>query len=257
MFSFEAETIFTLGPLHVTNALLNTLLVDTVLIGGAVYVSKKISTVPNGIQNAVEAIIETFYNLTDSIAYGRTTKIFPYVMTFFLFILVANWSGLLPGVGTIGIFENREHEKKLIPLLRAATSDLNVTLALALVSTVATHILSVKTVGIKNYLSRFFSWNPINLFIGILEVISEATKIVSLSFRLFGNIFAGEIVLTTVSSIFAFLFPLPFLMLEIIVGTVQALVFAMLTMAFMAILTTPHHQNQEAHYDKTNRTVAK
>ena len=107
--------------------------------------------------------------------------------------------------GTIGIFENREHEKKLIPLLRAATSDLNVTLALALVSTVATHILSVKTVGIKDYLSRFFSWNPINLFIGILEVISEATKIVSLSFRLFGNIFAGEIVLLTVSGIFAFL----------------------------------------------------
>ena len=110
-------------------------------------------------------------------------------------------------------------------------------------------MLSIRLTGLKDYISRFVSLNPINLFIGILEIISEITKIVSLSFRLFGNIFAGEVVLFTVAGIFAFLFPLPFLMLEIIVGMVQALVFSMLTMAFMAILTTPHH--------KENHTAAR
>ena len=118
-------------------------------------------------------------------------------------------------------------------------------LALALVSAVATHMLSIKTIGIKDYLSRYFSLNPVNLYVGVLELIGELTKVISLSFRLFGNIFAGEVVLFTVSGIFAFLFPIPFLLLEIIVGFVQALVFSMLTMAFMAILTTPHHEPRE------------
>ena len=138
--------------------------------------------------------------------------------------------------------------------MRSATSDLNAPLALALVSAFATHMLSIKTTGIKEYLSRYFSFNPINLFVGILEIISEITKIISLSFRLFGNIFAGEVVLLTTAGIFAFLFPIPFLLLEIIIGLVQALVFGMLTMTFMAILTTPHH---EADSNSVKPTFAK
>jgi F-type H+-transporting ATPase subunit a len=104
--------------------------------------------------------------------------------------------------------------------------------------------MSIQVTGIKDYLGRYFSLNPLNLYIGVLELIGEVVKVVSLSFRLFGNIFAGEVVLGTVSTIFAFLFPLPFLMLEVIVGLVQALVFGMLTMAFMAVLTTPHHHEE-------------
>ena len=165
-------------------------------------------------------------------------------MSFFIFILLSNWLSLLPGIGTIGFFEENEGHRVLSPILRGSTSDINVTLGLALVSVAATHILSIKTLGIVEYLTRYFSINPINLFIGLLEIISEITKIISLSFRLFGNIFAGEVVLHTVSSLFAFVFPLPFLFLEMIVVFVQALVFAMLTMAFMAILTTSH---SEAH----------
>lgn len=240
MASFAPETIFEIGSFPVTNTVLNTLLVDAIIIGGVYYISKKLTLVPtNPIQNAMESIIETFYNLTESIAQKATSKIFPYFMSFFLFILIANWTGLIPGIGTIGI---REHEE-LIPLFRGTTSDLNATLGLALISVVATHMLSINTIGIKEYLGRYFSFNPINLFIGLLEIISEITKLVSLSFRLFGNIFAGEVVLLTVSSIFAFLFPLPFLLLEVIVGIVQALVFSMLTMVFMAILTTSHTQS--------------
>ena len=103
----------------------------------------------------------------------------------------------------------------------------------------------IKYVGIKDYLKRFFSFNPVFLFVGILELVGEFTKLFSLSFRLFGNIFAGEVVLSTISSLFAFIVPIPFLLLETIVALVQALVFAMLTMAFMSILTTPH--SEESH----------
>jgi F-type H+-transporting ATPase subunit a len=110
--------------------------------------------------------------------------------------------------------------------------------------------MSIQVTGIKDYLGRYFSLNPLNLYIGVLELIGEVTKIVSLSFRLFGNIFAGEVVLGTVSTIFAVMFPLPFLMLEVVVGLVQALVFAMLTMAFMAVLTTPHHHEEAKEVSK-------
>lgn len=248
MASFAAEPVFTIGSLQITNTILNTLFVDAVLISAAIGIKKNIALIPNLFQNAAEMLIHTFYELTQSVAQHKAGKIFPYFMTFFLFILVANWSALLPGIGTIGFFETEEHKKTFIPLLRGATSDINTTFALAIVSVAATHMLSIKTLGIKEYAGRFISLNPINLFIGILEIISEITKVVSLSFRLFGNIFAGEMVLLTVSTIFAFLFPLPFLMLEIVVGFVQALVFSMLTMAFMAILTTSHHEAKEVNH---------
>ncbi len=244
MASFTPEVIGYLGFFPITNTLLDTLFVDTLLVGGTFAVTKNLSLVPQKAQNAVEALLETFYDLTTSVAQNRAAKIFPYFMTFFLFILLANWSGLLPGVGTIGFFYHHGEEKEFTPLLRAATSDINTTLALAIISAIATHILSIQITGIKDYISRYLSLNPLNLFIGILEIISEITKVISLSFRLFGNIFAGEILLVTISGIFAFLFPLPFMLLEVIVGVVQALVFGMLTMAFMAIMTTPHHHKE-------------
>lgn len=244
MVSFAAEPIFHVGTFPITNSLLNILVIDSLIVSGSIYLKKHLSAIPHTFQNILEMVIETFYSLTESVAQSRAAQIFPYFISFFIFILLINWSGLIPGVGTVGFFEGEGKHKELIPLLRSGTSDINVTLALALVSAIATHFLSIKTVGIKDYLSRYFSLNPINLFIGLLEIISEITKVISLSFRLFGNVFAGEVVLITVSSIFAFIFPIPFLLLEIIVGLVQALVFSMLTMAFMAILTTPHHSGE-------------
>lgn len=238
MVSFAAEPIISLGKFTVTNSFLDTLLVDGILIGLTVAVNKKISLIPGFLQNLMEMAVETFYSLTESVANERAAKIFPYVMSFFLFILIANWTGLIPGFSTVGFYEG----KNLTPLFRAATSDFNVTFALAIVSAIATHMLSISTIGIKEYIGRYFSLNPINLYVGLLELVGEFTKVVSLSFRLFGNIFAGEVVLLTVGSLFAFLFPLPFMMLEVVVGLVQALVFSMLTMAFMAVLTTPHHE---------------
>ena len=116
------------------------------------------------------------------------------------------------------------------------------TLSLALVSLFLTHLLAIKYLGLGNYLKRWFSlqYFPIYLFVGFLEIVSEFTKLVSLSFRLFGNIFAGEVVLSTVAGIFAFIIPLPFYFLEIVVGFVQAAVFMMLTLVFMVLLTEKH-----------------
>lgn len=245
MTALVAEPVFFLGKFPITNTLLNTIFIDVVLIAGTIFIYKHLKVVPGKIQGVIEIAVENFYNLAESVAQDRAKRIFPFFMSFFLFILLINWSGLLPGVGSIGFFHEENHKKELIPILRSATSDLNTTFALALISAFATHILSVKIIGLRDYLSRYFSLNPVNLYVGILELISEITKIISLSFRLFGNIFAGETVLLTVSTIFAFLFPIPFLLLEIIVGFVQALVFSMLTMAFMAILTTPHHRPKE------------
>lgn len=237
MVSLVPEPIFHIGSFSVTNTIIDTLFVDLVILVLIIFTSKNIKLIPNYFQNIVETIIQTFYELTESIAGERTKKIFPFFMSFFLFILIANWSEFIPGFSSFGLKEG----EKIIPLFRSPTSDFNATLALALISAVATHFLSVRTLGFKEYISRYFSLNPINLFVGILELIGEFTKIISLSFRLFGNILAGGVVLGIISGIFALVVPLPFLLLEIIVGFVQALIFGMLTMAFMAILTTPHN----------------
>ncbi len=233
--SIQPEVIFTVLGIPIYNTMFTTLLVDAVLLILIFAVYKKRSLIPSGLQSVIEMVIEYFYSLVESIAGKRVVSIFPWVATFFIFILLSNFVGLLPGIGSIGI-EN-EH---FIPLLRPGTSDFNLTFALAVVSVVATHAIGIRYTGIKDYLSRFFSLNPIYLFVGILELISEVTKLFSLSFRLFGNIYAGEVVLTTISGLFAFVAPIPFMLLEVIVGLVQALVFAMLTMVFMSILSTSH-----------------
>lgn len=235
------ETLVTIGSFPFTNTVLHTIIVDGIVLTGLFFLQKQYTQkVPGFMQNVLEYVVDGMYNLTESVAGKNTDTIFPWFMSFFIFIIVSNWLALFPGFGTIGFTRGEE----FVPLLRSAGSDINFTLALALISAVATHTLAIRAVGIKDYLLRYFSLNPIFLFVGLLEIVSEFTKIISLSFRLFGNILAGEAVLSTISSMFAFLLPLPFMGLEIIVGLVQALVFSILTMAFMAILMTPHHAEE-------------
>jgi F-type H+-transporting ATPase subunit a len=168
-------------------------------------------------------------------------------MTFFLFIITANWFGLLPGFGTIFLKEVHDGKEVSLPIFRSINSDLNMTLGLALLSAIVTHVYAIRILGVIEYLKKWVSLNPIFLFVGLLELVSELTKVVSLSFRLFGNIFAGEVVLVTVSGIFAFIAPLPFYFLEVIVGFVQAAVFMMLTLVFMVLLSEKHG-GEEAHH---------
>lgn len=273
MAALSPETLVTVSGFPVTNTILATLLIDAILIGFIFYTRSHISKIPGKFQGAVESLFEYFFDMAESMSsYKRAMSIFPWVMTFFIVIVITNFLGLMPGIGSIGITNKEthavvseadhsvdkqlsehtktevvktekpesEHKEELISFLRPGTSDFNTTLALAFVSLLATHALSIKYTGIKDYLKRFFSWNPILLFVGLLELVSEFIKIFSLSFRLFGNIYAGEVVLSTISGLFAFLAPLPFLLLESIVAIVQGLVFAMLTLVFMSMLTEKH-----------------
>ncbi len=220
----------------ITNSLFTSWVVMAVLISFALIVRFKVNLVPTSkIYNLFELIIEAGYTTVEDLAHNKSKVFFPIVMTFFLYILFGNLIGLFPGFATITY--------KGEPLLRSINSDLNMTLGLALTSAVITHGFALYYLGLVDYLKKWFTLNPIFLFVGLLELVGEVTKIVSLSFRLFGNIFAGEVVLATISSIFAFVVPLPFYFLEIIVGFVQAAVFMMLTLVFMVLLSEKH----EAH----------
>lgn len=241
MITLASDPLLYLGNVPITNTLVDTLVVDLSIIGLATYVHKKTSLVPNFFQSILELAVEGLYGLTQSTAGKHTQKIFPYVMSFFIFILLSNLSGLMPILTSIGFY----HGKEFTPFIRSAATDLNTTVALALVSLSATHIMSIKTLGLRSYISRFISLKPLALYTGILELISEITKIISFSFRLFGNIFVGEVILASISSVFAFLLPVPVMFYELFVGIIQALIFALLTMAFMSIYTTAHNPTEE------------
>lgn len=240
--TLHAEKLFSIAGLPITNTLITTALTSGIIISFALITSKKIALIPTSkIQLLSEIVIENIFSTIESLSdKKRALRFFPVVATFFIFILTANYLGQLPGFNTIGFRQIHDGKEVFLPLFRGINSDLNVTLALALISVGVTHYFSITSIGIGSYLGRYFSLNPVNLFVGLLEIVAEITKVLSLSFRLFGNIFAGEALLLTISSLFAFVLPLPFLFLEIIVGFVQAVIFMMLTLVFMVILTEKH-----------------
>lgn len=234
-----AEKIGHIGALPITNTLLFSWIVTFILAVFGFLAGRNAKLVPSGLQNIAELVLEYIYNLCEEVAHStkKVQTFFPWVATFFFFILFSNWLGLFPGInGSVFVIDHGHN----LPFLRAINSDLNMTLSLALLSAFMTHFYAVKFLGIKDYILKWVSLNPIMLFVGILELISEVTKVVSLSLRLFGNIFAGEVVLATIAGIFAFVVPLPFYFLEIIVGIVQAAVFMMLTLVFMSLLSDKH-----------------
>lgn len=245
--SLAAEPIFHIGNFPITNSLLMSWVVLAFLTGLSVTVKKKLTAAPKGLQNVIEYVFEALLGMIDGVTGNReqSRKFFPIIVTIFLFVILSNWIGLLPGMGTIGINEELHGKNVLVPFIRAGSADLNFTLALAVVSVLATQIFGIAAIGAVKYAQKFFV-NPfkkpyfIGTFVGFLELISEMTKLVSFSFRLFGNIFAGEILLTVMLMLVPYLVPLPFLFLEIFVGFVQALVFSMLTLVFMKMATVEH-----------------
>src|SRR5262249_23719736 len=148
-------------------------------------------------------------------------------------VLFSNWLGLVPGVGSVTIGADA------IPLLRAPSSDLNFTLALALIAVTMVNIFGIAAMGFKERFSVFFNFqSPIKFFVGILELVSEFARIISFTFRLFGNVFAGEVLLAIMAFLVPYILPLPFLFLEIFVGFIQAFIFGMLTLVFVALAVT-------------------
>src|SRR3989304_115219 len=233
--SLVAEKIFEIGSFTVTNSLLASVITSLLLILASVFINKALKKSPGKMQSVIEMIIDWLDELAQSVG-GKDTRAFlPLVITFFIFILLSNWLGLLPGFGSIGLYEIEEGHKVFVPLFRGATADLNTTLALALVSVFSVQFYGISKNKLK-YLTRFFNFgSPIMFFTGLLELISEFSKIISFSFRLFGNVFAGEVLIAVITSLIPVIVPLPFFGLEIFVGLIQALVFAMLTLVFINI----------------------
>jgi len=228
--SLAAEPIFKLGFIVINNSMLVTWFVMIALIGFVKLAQKK-----ENLKLLFESVIETLYNFFEQIAPKHINEFFPLIATFFLFILLANWSGLFPGVGSVGFYHLENGKEHFVPLLRGATGDLNTTLALAIISVVSIHYFSFKHLGLKKYIVSHFA-NPI----GILELMADFAKIMSFAFRLFGNIFAGEVLLTVIAFLMPIIAPLPFMGLEIFVGLVQALVFTLLTLIFLNTTVETH-----------------
>lgn len=244
--SFLPEIITTIGSLAITNSLLISWVAMIILIVFAYFATRKMRTVPSGLQNFAEVIIEGLYNLVESVTGDdkQTKKFLPVVATIFLFVLLANWLGLIPGVGSLGIWEEWPEGTIFVPLFRSTSADLNFTLALAIISVGAAQVFGVAALGVFKYGKKFVNFkNPILFFVGILELIGETAKMISFSFRLFGNVFAGEVLLLVISFLAPYAVPLPFYFLEVIVGVIQAFIFAMLTLVFLKMAVTPHEEH--------------
>lgn len=233
--SIQAEKIGEIFGLPFTNSIFTTWLVMIILIAGGFLLTRKLELIPGNVQSFIEIVIEGLYNLFASITGDKVKRFFPLLATLFIFIIAANWIGLLPGFGTIGIIEHEE----FIPLFRGATADLNTTIALAIIAVLSIQYYGFKDLGFKAQIGKYINLkNPIYFFVGILEIISEFSRLISFAFRLFGNIFAGEVLLTIVAFLIPVIAPLPFLALEVFVGFIQALVFAMLTAVLLNVATS-------------------
>ena len=242
--AIEAEELFRLGPLSVTNSMIGALLATLVLLLAAWYVTRRSSLVPGRLQSALELPVE----LLSGIVAGSSSRWRGYValvLGFFLVILVANWIGLLPGVGTIGITHVDEtgHEA-MIPIVRPASADLNFTLGLALVAFVMFVYWGIKANGPRGYLKELLG-EPLYMapLMFPINLISEFSRLISLSMRLFGNVFAGEVLLATMIALAPILIPAVFLGLEALFGFVQALVFALLAMTYIGTAIAEHHSS--------------
>lgn len=235
--SLAAEPVLRLGWLVMTNSMLAGAVGSVVVFVLFTLGARRVALAPAGRwSQTVEGISESILVLIEGVTSnrGRAIRFFPLLMTLFVFILVNNWLGLLPGVGSITV----QTAEGVVPLFRAATADLNTTLALAAISVVMTHAYAIRELGLFRHLTKYFSLNPALLFVGLLELVSDVSKMISFAFRLFGNIFAGEVLLVVISMLAPLAGPLPFFILELFVGLVQALVFTMLTLVFLSLASS-------------------
>lgn len=267
-----AHAVFNIGPLPVTNAMINGWIAVLFFVGIAFLIRNRNDVIPGGLQNVVEAVVEFMLKEIEKVTndYRQAKQFLPIVGTIFVFILVSNWMSILPGTGTI-FASVLQPVTDLIPfisnlqaeshILRPAASDLNLTLAIAAFAVLSSHVIGLTTLGVVTHISKFvnirgifvaFKEGPIEVgvaviefFVGLIEIVSEVAKVVSLALRLFGNIFAGEVLLTVMLGLAGYVVPVPFYFMELLVGAVQATVFAMLTLAYLVVATSEHGHNEE------------
>lgn len=275
-----AETLFMIGGFPFTNSIMMMLIVDVILIVLALATTRNMQLVPRGVQNVMEIVIEALYALFRSFSPRFIDVAFPLVATIFLFVLISNWSGLLPIATPFGVCHaTEEHSARLaavesgplagairllaptaaaenprttcppgtslVPWIRPPSTDLNFTLALGLLSFVFFEFWAFRTLGL-GYLKKFFNLNGINTFVGLIELFSELLKPLALALRLFGNIFAGEVLIAVLTFLVPLALPMPIYAFELFVGFIQALIFALLTMAFLKVATTSHDAEHHA-----------
>ncbi|HEY4516410.1 MAG TPA: FoF1 ATP synthase subunit a [Candidatus Paceibacterota bacterium] len=236
------EQLGTFFGIPITNTLLMSWVVVALLLVVAVLVGKRLQLTPSRPQVLFEWLVEFVYDYIAEILESRelARKFFPYLCTVFLFIFVSNLIEFTPGIGSIGLFA---HDGEFFPLLRSVNTDLNVTLMLAILSFLVIEITGILVIGAAKYAGKFLNFRHgfVGFFVGIFEFLSELSRIVSFSFRLFGNVFAGEVLILVVIFFLPVVAPVPVMMFELFVGFVQAAIFALLTLFFIKIaIMDPH-----------------
>ena len=235
------EPLGSIGGFVITNTLLMSWFVVVLLVVVAVLVGRRLKMTPSRIQTLFEWLVEFVYDYIAEVLESRelARKFFPYLITIFLFVFTSNLIEFTPGIGSI-LFNNG---KESVPLLRSVNTDLNVTLMLAMLSFIVIEITGISFVGAWKYAGKFVNvrGGAIAFFIGIVEFFSEVARIISFSFRLFGNIFAGEVLILVVTYFLPVVAPVPVMMFELFVGFVQAAIFALLTLFFIKLaIMEPH-----------------
>jgi F-type H+-transporting ATPase subunit a len=252
-----AEPLFSIGPLTVTNSMVGAVLASIILLAAAGWFTRRASLVPGRLQSVIEWPFEWIAGIVRSTGGKRWQEFAGFVVGLFVFLLIANWLSLVPGVGTIGYLHHAEDGQEiLVPFVRAGAADLNLTLGLAIVSFVTFVGFGLRANGLLGYLKEIFVQEPAYMspLLTPIHILSELSRLISLSMRLFGNVFAGEVLLTitlTLTTILVVTYPLTiigglfFMGLELIFGFVQALVFGMLSMAYiiLAIAEYRHHDS--------------
>ena len=247
--SIKAEQLTQLMGVPITNTLLMSWVVVVVLALVALSVNRGIKLVPGKLQLIFEMMVGGVLGFIETTLESKelARKFFPFITTIFLFIFTANMLEFIPGVGSIGLLAHQAVDAaaaggghtEFIPLLRSTNTDLNVTLALAIISFLTIEISGIVIVGFFKYFSRFLNFHsPVMFFVGIIEFISELIRLISFSFRLFGNIFAGEVLLAVATFFLPFVGPVPFMAFEVFVGFIQAAIFSLLTLFFLKLAVT-------------------
>lgn len=237
----KAEPIFQIGGFTVTNSLLLTWVTMAVLILFAYLFGKSLKTVPGKLQAGIEWAFSGVISYMEETLGSRqlAERFFPLIATIFLLVFVANELAFVPGVGSVLVGEN--------PLFRAPAADLNFTLALAIISFLTIEITGILTLGVLKYGSKFVNVkSPVDFAVGIIELISNLGRLISFSFRLFGNVFAGEVMILVAIYFLPYVLPVPLMAFEVFVGLIQAVVFSMLTLFFIKLAIMEPH-GEEAH----------
>jgi len=260
-----AEPIGHVGSLPITNSLLTSWIAVFLIVIIATALRLKTKEIPKGIQNFFEIILEGALSLCDQVTGSRkiTTQVFPLAFSIFMFVLVNNWLGILP-LGGFGLIESGVNGASFVPFIRSGTADINTTLTLSLMGVIGANIFGIVSIGAWKTFNKYVNMKalggiftkirrdpmviivaPVTFFVGLLELIGEFAKVASLSFRLFGNVFAGEVLLVSMSALLAYGLPIPFLFLEIFVGVIQAFIFAILVLVYFTIAAQDHEEHEE------------